>query len=207
MEVEILQDTAAAVASMDAALRDPVFAAMGPVAMPYLEVADFYLAANQPDRAEEMVETFLAEVPLEFRQPLDHVLYMIRGRVAMVRGRLEEAREAFAIADTYPGSPFHTLQYLGALDELAGRPDSAIASYERYLSTGTTNRLVWDAILLPQVLERLAALHEAAGHARQAADYYTRLADLWAGADPELCPRAERARERARALAGVGGDT
>ena len=207
MEVEVLKDTAGAVASMDGALRDPVFAAMDPVAIPYLDIADFYLAAGRPDRAEAMVETFLTEVPPELRQEMDRWLYMIRGRIAMARGRLEEARQAFQIADTYPGSPFLTLQYLGPLDEMAGRPDSAIVSYERYLSVGTTDRLVWDSLLLPGVLERLGQLHEGAGHAREAAGYYTRFADLWAGADPELRPRAERARQRAEALARGGGAT
>jgi tetratricopeptide (TPR) repeat protein len=205
MELEIRRDTSAAIAAMDAALRDPVFVGMDSMDVPYLELADFYLGAGRPDRAEGLLEAFLTDVPFELRLPLDRWLYMIRGRTAMERGRLEEARQAFVIADTYQGSPFLTLQYLGPLDELAGRPDSAIVSYERYLSAGTTDRLVWDALLLPGVLERLGQLHEAAGHAREAAGYYTRFADLWAHADPELRPRAELARRRAEALTGGSG--
>jgi hypothetical protein len=54
------------------------------------------------------------------------------------------------------------------------------------------------------VLQRLAELHEAAGHRTRAADYYNRFADLWSGADPALRSRAEHARRRARDLLDGG---
>lgn len=200
MELEVRQDTARAIEVTDAALRDPLVAGMSPLTMPYLEVADFYLDSGRRARGEAMIEAFLSEVPIEWRRPADRWLYTLRGRMAMQQGRLEEAQEAFTIADTRPGSPFLVLQYTGPLHEAAGRADSAVAAYERYLSTRTLDRLAFDALLLPKVFQRLAELHESAGHVREAADYYTRLADLWADADPELQPRVEDARRRARTL-------
>jgi hypothetical protein len=92
------------------------------------------------------------------------------------------------------------LQYLGPLYDRAGRPDSAIVGYERYLASSNLDRFAFDSVILPGVLERLGELHEAAGHASQAADYYARFADLWSGADPELQPRVEAARRKAEAL-------
>lgn len=200
MELEILRDTTRALATMEATQRDPVFLALDVVDVPYLELADFFLAAARPDRANTQVEAFLANVPAELRRPEDRMLYVIRGVMAMQRGRFEEALDAFRIADTHPGSPFLTLQYLGSLYASAQRPDSAIAAYERYLSMASLDRLTFDAALLPGILQRLAALHEAAGHTAQAASYYMQLADLWQDADPALQPRAVAVRRRAQAL-------
>jgi DNA-binding SARP family transcriptional activator/Tfp pilus assembly protein PilF len=207
MELEVRADTARAIEAMDAALRDPLLAGLDPLSMPYLEVADFFLDSGRRERGEGMVEAFLTDVPAEWRRPADRWLYTLRGRMAMLRGRFEEAREAFAVADTRPGSPFLVLQYLGPLEDAVGRPDSAIVAYERYLSVSTLDRLSFDAMLLPKVLERLAQLHESVGHVREAADYYTRFADLWADGDPELQPRVDAARRRAGALLAEGGES
>jgi len=206
MELEVRGDTARAIEVMDAALRDPLLAGLGPLSMPYLQVADFFLDSGRRERGEEMIDAFLADVPAEWRRPADRWLYTLRGRMAMLRGRFEEAQEAFTVADTQPGSPFLTLQYLGPMEEALGRPDSAIVAYERYLSVATLDRLIFDAMLLPKAFQRLAELHQSLGHGREAADYYTRFADLWADADPELQPRVEAARRRAEALRAAGGD-
>jgi DNA-binding SARP family transcriptional activator/Flp pilus assembly protein TadD len=200
LDLGITGDTARAIQEMEAALRDPVLAGRAPVDMPYLEVADFFLDAGRPDRGAALLETYLSEVPPEWRAPEDLWIYIIRGRLAMEEGRFEEAREAFDVAATLPGSPMFVLQYLGPLYDRAGRPDSAIVGYERYLASSNLDRFAFDSVILPGVLERLGELHEAAGHASQAADYYARFADLWSGADPELQPRVEAARRKAEAL-------
>ncbi|MCG6988719.1 MAG: hypothetical protein LJF06_11135 [Gemmatimonadetes bacterium] len=205
LDLEVTRDTARAVEEMEAALRDPVLADRDPIDMPYLETADFFLDAGRPDRGAALMEAYLAEVPAEWRSGEDKLLYMDRGRLAMEEGRFEEAREAFGVAANLPGSQMYVLQYLGPLYDRAGRPDSAIVGYEQYLSATTLDRLVFDAALLPSALERLGELHEAAGHASQAADYYRRFAELWAGADPALQPRVEAARRKAEALSREGG--
>jgi hypothetical protein len=204
MELEISGDTARAIQAMEDALRDPALVNADPADMPYLEVADFFVDAGRSDRATAFLETFLSEVPAEYRSPADRWLYVIRGRLAMEEGRLEEAGEAFVAADAEPGDPLVVLQYFGPLHVRADRPDSAIVAYERYLSAESIGRFSFDALLLPGVLQRLAELHEAAGHRTRAADYYNRFADLWSGADPALRSRAEHARRRARDLLDGG---
>ena len=200
LDLLIRGDTVRALADMDAALRDPDFARLDSTDYPYLDLAEFYLAAGRPARAEAQLRAYLAAVPPDLRRSADRRLYAIRGVLAMQRGRLEEAAEAFRIADTHAGSTWLVLQYLGPLHERAGRPDSAIAAYEHYLAPGTPDRFYFDAFLLPAVLQRLGALHEARGDRAAAARYYARFAALWAGADGELQPLVVAARRRAHAL-------
>jgi hypothetical protein len=48
----------------------------------------------------------------------------------------------------------------------------------------------------PILFERLAQLYDEAGDVENAALYYARFVELWAGADAELQPRVEAARAR-----------
>jgi len=204
LDALIRRDTARALADIDQALNDPLYQGIDPTERPYLELADLFLTIGQSARADAALEAFLSEVPAEVRRAYDRRLYAVRGFMAMQRGRLDEAAEAFRTADLAAGSPFLVLQYLGPYEELAGRPDSAIAAYEQYLANNSTHRLMFDAGLLPNVLERLAVLHEARGDLAEAGRYYARLAELWSDADPELQPRVSDARSRAEALLGRG---
>ncbi len=206
LELTVARDTSRALAVMEAALRDSSTLALDSVEAPYIELADFFLSAGRPERAGAALRTYLARVPAEVRRGQDGMLYSARGEMAMKRGRFEEAAEAFRVAETHVGNPMMALQYLGPLHESAGRPDSAIAAYERYLAAGSFRRLLWDAMLLPDVLEHLASLHERQGHPLEAARYYARLAELWAGADTELQPRVSAARRRAQLLRGAAPD-
>ncbi len=204
MELEILHDTAGALQTMESAVADSIASGLSPADFPYLEMADFYAAAGRLRLAEAQLAAFETRVPLELRRPLERTAYAVRGVVAMKRGRIDEAREAFHTADRYVGSPLIVTQYLGPLEEAAGRADAAITAYERYLSTATLDRIAYDSALLPGVLERLGDLHRAAGHPATAARYYARLAELWADADPQLRPRVEAARRHARELTEAG---
>ncbi len=207
IELEILGDTARAVATMRAVNRDSILSDLDPVDVPYTQLADFYAAAGRLDLAEAELDTFAAALPVEMRRPAERRLHSVRGLIALERGDLNGAREAFRLADRHEGGSLVVQQYAGPTQELAGHPDSAITAYEAYLSNPQMVRLPYDAVLMPKVLERLAQLHEAAGHAAEAARYYTRFADLWADADPELRPRADAARRRARALLASDGSS
>jgi eukaryotic-like serine/threonine-protein kinase len=90
---------------------------------------------------------------------------------------------------------------LGRAYERAGEPDSAIAAYERYVTTPDFVRSGLDAIELGAVYQRLGELYEARGNRAKAAQYYTRLVQLWKDCDPELRPEVARAQRRLKALA------
>ena len=76
----------------------------------------------------------------------------------------------------------------------AGQRDSAIAIYERYLTSpriGIPPPHRWGPIL-----ERLAQLYDERGDRDEAADYYAKFVELWAEADEELQPRVRAAQAR-----------
>lgn len=89
---------------------------------------------------------------------------------------------------------------LARAHEAAGRPDSAVAYDERIPAHPGQYREWWNAIYLADVLEPLAALHEARGDHPEAVATWNRLVELWGRADPGLQPHMERALARALAL-------
>ncbi|MEJ2218126.1 MAG: hypothetical protein P8099_16070 [Gemmatimonadota bacterium] len=96
--------------------------------------------------------------------------------------------------------------HLARAFEAAGIPDSAMAAYERYIDLphpGLT-RIIEDQIHLPWTLQRLAVLHEDAGHLARAAHYYAWLVDLWKNADPMLQPRVDAARDALERISAEG---
>ena len=84
----------------------------------------------------------------------------------------------------------------------AGRPDSAIAWYERALNMPSIYGASYEARWYPHALRRLGELHESLGHREQAIEYFQRFIELWSDADPELQPQVQQARERLAVLVG-----
>lgn len=95
---------------------------------------------------------------------------------------ISRARRALSV------DPFH---------ERAGRPDSAVAVYERYLENSALRRSILDASELAVSLERLAGLYEATGRRGDAARAYRRLVEIWDDPDPALGARLREARRKA----------
>jgi hypothetical protein len=85
------------------------------------------------------------------------------------------------------------------LDE-AGRADSAVAYYERYLVEPWNYRIWNDASWLAPTHERLGQLYDERGDLESAALHFARFVELWEGADPELQPRVQAARARLEAI-------
>jgi tetratricopeptide (TPR) repeat protein len=89
---------------------------------------------------------------------------------------------------------------LGWAYDLAGRPDSAIANYERYVTGHFVLLIFSHSYQLAPAYERLGALYEQQGDTRKAIYYYGKLLTLWENADPELRPRVASARQALEAL-------
>ena len=91
---------------------------------------------------------------------------------------------------------------LGRAYDNAGQADSAIAVYERYTGKPYVHRMFPDAIWLGRTYYRLAELYEERGERTKAAENYTKLVQLWQGADPELRTKVLDAKARLKALMG-----
>ena len=129
------------------------------------------------------------------------------GAIALAEGDFDRAAQAF-LAFNQSGylTSLHVFnrgfaEAANAMDR-AGRPDSAIALYERALGQPSIYAVGYEVSWYPFALRRLGELHEARGDRDQAIDYYQRFVDLWSEADAELQPQVEDARARLARLVG-----
>lgn len=116
-------------------------------------------------------------------------LTSLRGEHASAIDRLE------ALARRAAWMPSRTMYAIGRVQDAAGRPDLAIAAYEKALAVPDPTRYA-EYLEVINAIRRLAELHDAAGNAPKAIEYYARLVELWKDADPELQPVVEAARRR-----------
>jgi tetratricopeptide (TPR) repeat protein len=87
----------------------------------------------------------------------------------------------------------------------AGRLSEAVSVYEEIFRVPGADD--FGDIWAPLYHERVAAIYEEIGNGPKAAEHYLALADMWAGADPGLQPRVQRAREKAERLRASLGET
>ncbi|MEO5509527.1 MAG: hypothetical protein ABIS27_02795, partial [Longimicrobiales bacterium] len=85
----------------------------------------------------------------------------------------------------------------------AGKPDSALVHFERYLNA-TEPSQYQQALYRVNDLIAVAQLHESAGDTAKAIARYSEVWTLWKKADPELQPRLEQVRTKLLALRGKG---
>jgi len=158
-----------------------------------------YALAGELPRAREVLDT----LTVQGAQNWAIVATLLRAPMEIMAGNPDEGLHTLAGIDTgcsfTNNDPAPLLPLFRArTHEAAGRPDSAIASYEAYLAKYP--EWEWDSIFLFDTLERLGRLYERQGDGAKAAATYARAADLWKDADPELRPRVQRLRERAAEL-------
>jgi tetratricopeptide (TPR) repeat protein len=75
-------------------------------------------------------------------------------------------------------------------------PDSAIATYERYLATPFWAKMEVDAFGLAGTHKRLGELYEARGERQKAVTHYMQFVELWKNADADLQPKVAEVRKR-----------
>ncbi len=161
-------------------------------------LASFFAWAGDLQMARSLIAAFEAE-----HDEASDALWAARGDVSLAEGRLDDALSAFTSAREEAMSC--DLCYLAELGEArfrAGDWSGARSALERYADTRQLYRLALDAVNLGPVLYRLGRTHEELGDTARSVDYYRRFVDLWQGADPELRPRVEEAREALARLAG-----
>jgi tetratricopeptide (TPR) repeat protein len=174
---------------------------------------------DDASRAWAQIESAFERHPLHSVPPSDRpyrwLAYIAAraDRPALARQYLREYEMAVGVE--LPGylagpSPTHVsggcvlcvLPDLARAFDRAGQSDSAIAVYERYLTTPTLFRVYFDSYDLAPSYKRLGELHEERGERDKAVEYYGRFVELWSEADPELQPVVEDVRGRIARLVG-----
>ena len=129
--------------------------------------------------------------------------------IAIAEHRARDAVNEVRLSDPRPDGPVDGCApcyyaSLGRAFDLADMPDSAIATFERFLSTPFWNRtqLRGDPANLAGAYKRLGELYEAKGDKQKAASNNMKFVELWKNADPELQPKVAEVK---RKLARLGG--
>jgi tetratricopeptide (TPR) repeat protein/tRNA A-37 threonylcarbamoyl transferase component Bud32 len=169
---------------------------------PYGTMATAYALAGEPAKAR------IALAGLNRREvirPGDvQNVRLAESAIAYAEKRYEDGIRSARIGDTSSCTacalPFLAMNY-----DLAGRPDSAIAIYRRYVkSPSVFGRSLTDGFMLVGSYKRLGELLEAKGDTKGALENYEQVLRLWKNADPELQPRVAEVRKRVDRLRARG---
>jgi tetratricopeptide (TPR) repeat protein len=193
-------DTAAALRRVEAALaRWPLDSIPAP-GRPYDYLVEFYAWAGHTEQARAYLGEFEEQTEFkgrDFRMSRHYGL----GHIAVNEGRPHDAIAEYRGADRLSWrNHVRALPLLAFAYDQAGEPDSALAVYERYVTTPWFAKWT-DSWWLAPALERLGALHEQQGDTAKAIYYYGKFVEAWEDADPELQPWVEDARRALERLA------
>lgn len=177
----------------------------------YFDLARTYAMAERPDRARAMIAAFDADVrDTTLRRAMEPQRHWAISEIDIAEHRARDAIDEIRKADTLPDGPANdcarcTYAALARAFDLAGMPDSAIVTFERYLSTPywRPSDVRADGLHLAGTYKRLGELYEAKGDREKAASYYLRFVTLWKNADPELQPKVADVRRRLARLSDV----
>ncbi len=194
-------EAADAVRLMEDALERHPLQSVEPLDRPYGDLVALYSLANELPRARALLAEY-RESGAEERNRLSRAEYRwASGTVALAEDRAQEAIEEFRLSDDGP-CILCRMPWLARAFDAAGNSDSAIALYERYLSTPWPERLALDFDELAGAYLRLGELHHERGDRAKAIDYYNRFVELWNEADAELQPLVESTRGALARLTG-----
>jgi tetratricopeptide (TPR) repeat protein/tRNA A-37 threonylcarbamoyl transferase component Bud32 len=171
---------------------------------PWSELAELDAGLGDAPLARRALAGFDQDLASTSRDPAGRRAFF-SAHVALAERRWDEAVRMFREADARTAiDERYALAQLGRAFHLAGQRDSAIAHYERFLSTPDPLP-VEDTRARPWTYRWLGELYEAAGRNRDAITSYERFVDLWARADPELQPQVAEVRKRLERLRAVAG--
>ena len=201
LELRYRHAPGAAIATMNAALARFPLDRMQEGERPYDEVARLYSDAGQPVRANDLVSQ-ASRTRLGRQRGIDGNRRWTLGAIAMANGQAWQGEIEIHGASEAQVCQICALPDLARAYEVAGKPDSAIATYERYLDTPWQSRFETDDIELGFAMKRLGELYQQQNDRAKAAERYTALLRLWRGADAELEPLLTDVRRRLEQTGG-----
>jgi len=199
------------IAAIDATLTRLPLKRIAAIDRPDFVAARAYALAGRPDKAHVVLEQYQREVTdtaiVRLRQPDFHVAL---GEIALAEHKPTVAAAEFrrgeigatATSRAADCGAVCLLFDLGRAFDHAEMSDSAIAMYERYLTTPHSRRLLTvDHYALASTHKRIGELYEAKGERQKAVAHYQQFVDLWKNADAEFQPRVTEVKRRLARLA------
>ena len=165
----------------------------------YAGLAHAYGLAGRPDAERTVVSQWQQARKSRSEMADSSVGLIMKAGMAMTAGRYDEGIAAYRAA-AVTGCESCTLPEIGRAFDLSGKPDSAIASFTRYLATGEPARQYLDGIVLAGIHKRLGELYEGKENRADALSHYNTFLALWKDADPELQPKVQEVRQRVSRL-------
>ena len=212
LHMSIKGPSAVGLARLDTAIANVPFRELPMIDRPYLSSAVALARAGNAAKARAMLARYQTEMTdTSVRREQVAELHSTLAEIALAEGKPRDAIDEFRRGDVgYDGAPADECGAclffnLARAYDAAGRPDSAVMYFEKYLATPYYLKAEPDAdpIRLPAIRERLGQLYESMGNTERAAEEYRAFIDLWKNADPELQPRVADARQRLAKLTAV----
>jgi tetratricopeptide (TPR) repeat protein len=174
---------------------------MPPGDRPWDELSHLAADLEYPALAKQALAGFERDQMASARDPAGRQAFY-GAQVALAERRWDQAIRLFHEADARTAAnPRYAMVRIGQAHDLAGRGDSAIVYFERFLTTPDPQP-EQDSRWRAQVYRRLGELYEAKGAKGDATEQYRRFVDLWARADPDLQPKVAEVRQRLEQLGG-----
>ena len=187
---------------LDAALAKYPLASLPPYQRPYVFVAILYAVTGRPDRGRAVLAQQARDLPPDVLRSAQYDRHSALGEIALAEGKPEAALDEFRQSDE-GGCPICTLPSVGRAFDHEGKPDSAIATFEKYLATPSIVHGNLDPVYRAGIYLRLGELYQARGDTSRAASNYARFIAAWQDADPDLQPKVDDAKRRLKSLARV----
>ena len=195
LHLRFRNDLARAMGLVDSVLAAVPLDSLLPGDRPYDQLARFFIATGQVDRARSILAQGDDNNRRLGRGPVGDRTWS-RGLLALANGDMSEAGTLLGRAADIHDCTICVLPDLGRALEAAGRRDEAIRAYAAYVDGAWIWRYEPDAVELAATLKRLGELHDADGRGADAAAAYRRLLELWEDADPALNAERGEVRER-----------
>src|SRR3989440_337152 len=173
IDVHYRNAPAAAQGEVETALRRHPLASIPAADRPYVGLAWLYAHIGRPDRARQLLAEFEAAIPEAERrsQPFRHGA---AAEIAFAEGRVQDAIKGYRAWYDEGSCAVCGLYLLARAYERAGQRDSAIAVYERAVTTPGYTRALEESATLGPTYRRLGELYQERGDTTRARDYYTR---------------------------------
>ena len=205
-------DSVTARRRIELALSAHPLTSIEPIERPYAVVVGALALLGRVDQAKSVAALFERDRQTLKRTDDEAVRRRMLGDIAVAEGRYEDAIREYRDGDVVNPCVVCMLPRLARAYDLAGKQDSAISVYRRFIETPDAFRVGAarsgvgvDGDFLAPAHKRLAELLEARGDKREALGYYLRFVDLWKNSDPELQPQVEDVRRRIERLKRVEG--